>query len=463
MNITINQSTTNQESAPNGALSKLVGVMKNNGTVNIKGNIYIQTTTQKIIDYLCNRCNLVSDANNPGTYRSQNLIISIGTISIGFEDPYVESKVISDLISAGIISDASDPITIAETSSFVVPRYWFQNNTDIQTFDEFQYFTNTSLSRGNIFQGCTNLRSITVNSSLGANSFQGCTSLSNVTLLSGCTSIGDACFAGCSSLIEFDFKNAVISGGNIFGKNQLGLQNLWLKKIVGASYLSKPSFGCLRAIEEINNIFYTTGSCSKGIIATGQSATNNLNQAVCLKNTSDAVCCFHKCGSIYLYVPSIVQTTLKNNGDYNADISTHAANDYYTYFGYQRYYNSGGKTGIQQVYPFMYFKDLQYVGAYTFDSIQVSTIVINNTTPPTFVQSIATSGTLADGNTDIFAGATKVSLKIYVPHSAVSAYEADQYWGQYTIYDMDNLTHYATNELWEEANRPNDSIIDEFM
>ena len=67
------------------------------------------------------------------------------------------------------------------------------------------------------FNGCTNLTSITLPSSitsLGVSAFNGCTGLTSITIPNGVTSIGARLFSGCSSLTSIEIPNSVTTIGS---------------------------------------------------------------------------------------------------------------------------------------------------------------------------------------------------------------------------------------------------------
>ncbi len=60
----------------------------------------------------------------------------------------------------------------------------FKYNTEINSFNELQYFTNLTLIESNAFEGCTGLTSITIPNSvtsIGENIFNDCTGLTSIT------------------------------------------------------------------------------------------------------------------------------------------------------------------------------------------------------------------------------------------------------------------------------------------
>ena len=88
----------------------------------------------------------------------------------------------------------------------------FQNNTEITSFNELQYFTGlTSIGEG-AFEGCVNLTTITLPNSvtsIGINPFAGCTSLETITVEEGNTVYDSR--DNCNAIIE-TATNTLISG-----------------------------------------------------------------------------------------------------------------------------------------------------------------------------------------------------------------------------------------------------------
>lgn len=115
---------------------------------------------------------------------------------IEFADPAVEAV----LMANGVSSDGVG-ITMEDAAAVTSIGKWFENNTDITSFDEFEYFTGvTSLVGGwnsGAFFGCTNLRSIKFPPSI--------------------TSLGNDCFMNCSSLaIDVDLPYLTSVGFGVF-------------------------------------------------------------------------------------------------------------------------------------------------------------------------------------------------------------------------------------------------------
>lgn len=105
--------------------------------------------------------------------------LTVDIIHIDFVDPEVESIAI-----ANWDSNHSGGITLDEAEAVTSIGSLFRNNTNIEYFDEFEVFTGVTATTGNwsggAFSGCTNLKSITLPSSLktlGEQAFNNCSSL----------------------------------------------------------------------------------------------------------------------------------------------------------------------------------------------------------------------------------------------------------------------------------------------
>ena len=101
----------------------------------------------------------------------------------------------------------------------------FKNDTDIQSFDELQYFTGLTIIGEEAFRGCIRLTSVTIPTSvtsLGKNAFRNCRGLTSVIIPNSVTSIGYGVFGECSSLTSITIPNSVTSiGENAFRESGL--------------------------------------------------------------------------------------------------------------------------------------------------------------------------------------------------------------------------------------------------
>ncbi len=155
------------------------------GTLNIAGSIYEDDA--KVIE------------SNYGS----NLILNVtGGYYMKFQDPEVLRVLLANGVGDGngITTDAAEKVTSIGT--------WFNGNTTIETFDEFEKFTgvtelyhSTNESNG-AFRGCISLVSIKLPESLsliGVGAFTECTSLANISL-SNVVTIKSRAFRNCASL-----------------------------------------------------------------------------------------------------------------------------------------------------------------------------------------------------------------------------------------------------------------------
>ena len=127
------------------------------------------------------------------------LNVPIYAQNINFADANVKAICIAkwDANSDGELSEAE----AAAVTSF--RNTVFKNNTQITSFDEFQYFTGLTNIPMDAFYSCTGLTSIIIPdnvSTIGSYAFWNCSSLNNVTLPNSLENIGSYAFHECEKL-----------------------------------------------------------------------------------------------------------------------------------------------------------------------------------------------------------------------------------------------------------------------
>lgn len=156
-----------------------------------------------------------------------------GSKYIKFADPAVEAV----LMAKGVSSDGIG-ITTADAEAVTDIGTWFNSNTAIEYFNEFEKFTcvtklgvnNTSTAP---FYKCTALKQIKLPNSItdiSTSSFSGCTSLELLPDLSKVTYLGSDAFGGCTSMdgvvnmpnVTNDFSSAEFAQTKISKVQSLG-------------------------------------------------------------------------------------------------------------------------------------------------------------------------------------------------------------------------------------------------
>lgn len=108
---------------------------------------------------------------------------------IEFQDP----EVLRVLLANGVGADGG--ITEEQAAAVTDIKTWFQNNSNIETFNELEKFTGiTYVSPKN-------------DSGYGSSAFRMCTSLREITIPNNVTRIGSSCFSECSALAKVNFVN----------------------------------------------------------------------------------------------------------------------------------------------------------------------------------------------------------------------------------------------------------------
>ena len=235
MNITINQSTSNQEIVNYNIISKLYSLIFGNSqhNVTLSGNLYSATGYKQQIDALVERF-------------SPNLIITVpveGQYLI-FEDPQVES-ILKNTIGDGIGVSGADAQAVNSIGTL------FQGNTNITTFDELRYFTNITSLQYNSFAGDSNLSHINLTNinSIGENSFVNCPSLVlDMSELSTITSLGAACF-GNDPLVtgNVNLPNLTFIGHDAFASSGIN-------KVLNLGNITGIPFGCFYNCQNLTEV-----------------------------------------------------------------------------------------------------------------------------------------------------------------------------------------------------------------
>ena len=256
------------------------------------------------------------------TFDDVTFIVDETKVYIDFEDAEVER-----IALANWDTDSSGFISMGEALAVTNITNLFYNNTTIETFDEFQYFTNVpSLSPMNVntqgFSGCTNLTSIVLPKSLrmlGQSSFRNCSSLTSVNL-ENVTELYNYVFQGCTNL-EIDVNMPYLTRLNDTAFINSGITSVTslgntITSIQGGSGSGDGTFrGCVK-LESVN--------LPSSVTEIGQNAFNGCTNLETINLSSSILTigagAFQNCTNIETNVnlPNLV--TLGNNAFYGSGI-----------------------------------------------------------------------------------------------------------------------------------------------
>ena len=149
--------------------------------------------------------------NNDTIKNNNTLVPSTDNSPINFADPKVKTICVAkwDKNGDGELghNEASIVTNIGDS---------FKKNTEIQSFDELQYFTGLTLIERNAFNGCTKLRHVvlpTAITMIDNYAFINCTSLADIKLHEGITKIGEYAFNECDKITNIVFPKSLESVG----------------------------------------------------------------------------------------------------------------------------------------------------------------------------------------------------------------------------------------------------------
>ncbi|MBQ9363076.1 MAG: leucine-rich repeat protein [Bacteroidaceae bacterium] len=139
----------------------------------------------------------------------------------------------------------------------------FTRNTNIQTFDELQYFTNLTMIYGNSFDGCTNLKSLKLPenvTNIYYRAFYGCSGLTEISLPDYVTYLGFNCFTGCTSLRTVHMANpdpsSIYTDESTFEGLDLSAMTLYVPYGSKEEYASTPIWKDFGEIKEFRAKVY---------------------------------------------------------------------------------------------------------------------------------------------------------------------------------------------------------------
>lgn len=113
-------------------------------------------------------------------------------------------------------TDNDGELSFKEAASVDALEHVFQDNDDIKSFDEFQFFIGLKMVERNAFNGCKFLEHITLPpqiASIENYAFMSCKRLKKIIFPGKLESIGEYAFSECSSLEGVSFPNSLIKLG----------------------------------------------------------------------------------------------------------------------------------------------------------------------------------------------------------------------------------------------------------
>ena len=190
-------------------------------------------------------CNLYVPKASVNTYKETspwsdfNEIVGYNVIEkITFADAKVKK-----ICVANWDTDGDGELSIEEAAAVSNLGWVFEENEEIKTFNELQYFTGLTTITSE-FYDCISLTSVIIPSSvtsIGKDAFHGCSSLTLITIPNSVTNIGESAFEGCG-LTSVTIPNSVTSIGKYAFKGCDNLINVTVESNTPISLVNDATF-----------------------------------------------------------------------------------------------------------------------------------------------------------------------------------------------------------------------------
>ena len=294
--------------------------------------------------------------------------ISSSTLPIHFADSQVK-----ELCVANWDQDGDKELSYAEAAAVTDLGEVFKNNTNIQSFDELQYFTGLTTIGDQAFYDCSRLTSVVLPetvTAIGASAFQYCFYLSSIRLSENLENIASDAFWNCVRLTSIRIPAKVNSiGDTVFG---------YCTQLADVS------------VDPANTVFDSREGCN----AIVETSTNTLYQAFVSTRIPSTVTTIGRFA--YSYVAGLTELRIPSNVTALAGVSVFSCGDLRSV-----------------VLP----AELTTIGHQSFDYCDsLKTVKVGMTVPPAITQRTFNSRTYAT---------------LYVPTGCKEAYLAADYWKEF--------------------------------
>ncbi len=294
--------------------------------------------------------------------------ISSSTLPIHFADSQVK-----ELCVANWDQDGDKELSYAEAAAVTDLGEVFKNNTNIQSFDELQYFTGLTTIGDQAFYYCYRLTSVVLPetvTAIGTSAFQYCFYLSSIRLSENLENIASDAFWNCVRLTSIRIPAKVNSiGDTVFG---------YCTQLTDVS------------VDPANTVFDSREGCN----AIVETSTNTLYQAFVSTRIPSTVTTIGRFA--YSYVAGLTELRIPSNVTALAGVSVFSCDDLRSV-----------------VLP----AELTTIGHQSFDYCDsLKTVKVGMTVPPSITQRTFNSRTYAT---------------LYVPTGCREAYLAADYWKEF--------------------------------
>ena len=438
-------------------------------------NAFKNVPTNMVVHIPCETYNAYHDFSDWSVFS----LFDPCTASIVFNDANVKALCVANWDTNG-----NGELSYAEAAAVTDLGSVFKSNSNITSFNEFQYFIGLTFIGSFAFHNCYNLTSIIIPNSvtsIGQDAFLNCSRLTSIIIPNSVNTIGGSAFSNCSGLTSIEIPSSVTNIGSAIFYYCTRLQQISVN-IENSVYDSRNNCNAIiktstnELITGCKNTVIPNSVTSIGINAfsgcTGLTSIDIPNSVTSIGNSAFSGCtgltsidipnsvtsigssAFYNCYNLTSFVIPNSVTSIGSSTFYNCYyLSSIVIPNSVTSIGEAAFYGCNGLTSIDISNSVTEISNSTFSGCSSLTLLEIPSAVISIGNSAFYnCSSLSGMTILADNppvlGTDVFYNVSK-SILVSVPCGSLSVYQNSVGWNEFENYmpgttcDSGEITIYA--------------------